>query len=226
MRRLTISFDNGPTPGETEKVLDMLASRGVLASFFVVGEELGKPGARACLERVKAEGHWICNHTLTHGAPLGVDEDPARVAREIGEAQSLIADLAHPDRFFRPNGEGSLGKHLLSAAAVRYLEDGGYTVVTWNNVPGDWIEPRQQWVERALAILESQDWSLLVIHDFLVGPMVETLGRFIDEARERGVEIVQEFPPSCTPMVRGRPNEGVAEVSALDWRDGSLVAGA
>jgi peptidoglycan/xylan/chitin deacetylase (PgdA/CDA1 family) len=46
VKRLTISFDNGPTPGETEKVLEALASRNVLASFFVVGEEVAKPGAR------------------------------------------------------------------------------------------------------------------------------------------------------------------------------------
>ena len=128
-------------------------------------------------------------------------------------SQALLGDLSHPDRFFRPNGEGAFGKHLLSAAAVRYLEDGGYTVVTWNNVAGDWIEPRHEWVERALATMEDQDWSLLVIHDFLVGPMVETLTRFIDEARARGVEIVQDFPPSCMPMVRGHAQPHLADVS-------------
>lgn len=215
MRRLTISFDNGPTPGETEKVLEALASRDVRASFFAVGEELAKPGARSCLERAKAEGHWICNHTLTHGAPLGIDEDAARVEREIGEMQMLLGDLSHPNRFFRPNGEGSFGKHLLSAAAVRYLEAGEYTVVTWNNVPGDWIEPKTGWTERAFATMETQAWSLLVIHDFLVGPMIETLPRFIDTARERGFDIVQEFPPSCTPMVRGISAPHIKDVSAL-----------
>jgi peptidoglycan/xylan/chitin deacetylase (PgdA/CDA1 family) len=215
MRRLTISFDNGPTPGETEKVLDALASRDVLASFFVVGEELAKPGARVCLERAKAEGHWICNHTLTHGAPLGADEDGDRVAREIGAAQTLLGDLSHPDRFFRPNGDGSFGKHLLSASAVRYLEAGGYTVVTWNNVPGDWIEPKSAWGDRAIATAETQDWSLVVIHDFLVGPMIETLTGFIDAARDRGFEIVQDFPPSCVPMLRGHSASHIVDVARL-----------
>lgn len=215
MRRLTISFDNGPTPGETDKVLDALASREVLASFFVVGEELAKPGARACLERAKAEGHWICNHTLTHGAPLGADEDDARVAREIGAAQALLGDLSHPDRFFRPNGDGSFGKHLLSASAVRYLEAGGYTVVTWNNVPGDWIDPKEAWGDRAIATAETQDWSLVVIHDFLVGPMIDTLTGFIDATRDRGFEIVQDFPPSCVPMLRGHSAAHIVDVARL-----------
>lgn len=216
MRRLTISFDNGPTPGDTEKVLDALASRDVLASFFVVGDEMAKPGARETLERVHAAGHWLCNHTLTHGAPLGRDEDAARVAREIGMAQDLLGPLSHPDRFFRPNGEGHFGKHLLSAAAVAYLAAGGYTVVTWNNVPGDWIEPRDAWPDRALATMENQAWSLLVIHDFLVGPMADTLTRFIDTARARGFEIVQDFPPSCTPMVRGTCGAHIVEVAMIE----------
>lgn len=132
--------------------------------------------------------------------------------REIGEMQALMGDLAHPDRFFRPNGEGSYGPHLLSAAAVRFLAAGGYTVVTWNNVPGDWIDPREQWVDRALETMAGQDWSLLVIHDFLVAPMIETLPRFIDAARAQDVEIVQDFPASCTPMVRGEARPWLADV--------------
>jgi peptidoglycan/xylan/chitin deacetylase (PgdA/CDA1 family) len=211
-RRLTISFDNGPADGDTEQVLDALASRNVLASFFVVGDELVKPGYRACLERAKAEGHWICNHTLTHGAPLGSSEDQARVEREIGEMQALMGDLVHADRFFRPNGEGNYGPHLLSGAAARFLAAGGYTVVTWNNVPGDWIEPRDQWPERALETMANQAWSLLVIHDFLVAPMIDTLPRFIDAARERCFEIVQDFPPSCTPMIRGEAQPNLPEI--------------
>ena len=60
--------------------------------------------------------------------------------------------------------------------------------------------------------MAGQDWSLLVIHDFLVAPMIETLPRFIDAARARGVEIVQDFPASCTPMVRGEAQPCLAEV--------------
>jgi hypothetical protein len=116
---------------------------------------------------------------------------------------------------------------LLSATAVRYLEAGGYTVVTWNNVPGDWIEPQAQWPARAFATMEQQDWSLLVIHDFLIGPMIDTLTYFIDAARSRGVEIVQDFPPACTPMVRGQSKEHIADVSmlALDDASGTPPAG-
>ena len=44
MPRLTLTFDNGPTPGVTEQVLATLAERGLRATFFVVGEKLKQPG--------------------------------------------------------------------------------------------------------------------------------------------------------------------------------------
>jgi len=213
MQRVTISFDNGPSGGHTAAILDLLAQRRVPASFFVVGEELDKPDGRRCLERAKAEGHWIGNHTLTHGEPLGTVDDPGRPAREIGAMQDRIGDLAHPDRFFRPNGGGTMGQHLLSRAAVDYLAEGRYTVVTWNNVPGDWIEPQREWVDRALATMTDQEWSLLVIHDFLVAPMLPTLDRFLDEVAARNVAVVQEFPADCLPMVRGEATDRLPLVS-------------
>jgi peptidoglycan/xylan/chitin deacetylase (PgdA/CDA1 family) len=212
-RRLTLTFDNGPSPGNTEAILDVLERYGVRATFFVVGNELAKPGARELAARANAQGHWIGNHTMTHGAPLGTTEDPARAETEIAAAQRAVGDLAHPDNLFRPNGDGRLGRHLLSRAAVDLLLAGGYTVVTWNNVPGDWIEPRAEWVERALATLDAQPWSVVVLHDFLLGPMIETLPRFLDSVSARGVEIVQDFPAECTPIVRGRATAGLAAVS-------------
>jgi peptidoglycan/xylan/chitin deacetylase (PgdA/CDA1 family) len=123
MQRLTFTFDNGPWLGATEEILAFLADRAIKATFFVVGERLRDPQARKLTERAKADGHWIGNHTLTHGRPLGVDGGRERVAREIGEAQRLIGELAHPLKLFRPNGGGMLGPHLLSPEALSYLVD-------------------------------------------------------------------------------------------------------
>ena len=63
MQRLTFTFDNGPAPGATEKVLDFLAERAIKATFFVVGARLRTPQGRQLAERAHAEGHWIGNHT-------------------------------------------------------------------------------------------------------------------------------------------------------------------
>jgi peptidoglycan/xylan/chitin deacetylase (PgdA/CDA1 family) len=204
MQRLTFTFDNGPLPGATDTVLDFLAARSIKATFFVIGERLRTPAGRRLAERAYAEGHWIGNHTLTHGEPLGLTGTRSHVEREIGETQRLIGTLAHPQKFFRPNGKGSLGRHLLSREAADYLVEHAFTLATWNNVPGDWVEPKANWVDRAAAALARSPWSLLVLHDEHIAGMMDTLDEFHRGLVETGVEILQELPPSCLPIRNGR----------------------
>ena len=113
-KKLTLTFDHGPTPGVTERVLDVLRERDLHATFFPTGSHLAEPGVRALAERVLAEGHWLGNHTMTHGAPLGKRNDPAVEVGEIALAQEALGSLSHPDKLFRPNGSGQVGPHLLA----------------------------------------------------------------------------------------------------------------
>ena len=193
--RITLSFDNGPIPGSTDRILEVLQQRNLKASFFALGR-LAQAG-KALLERAKAEGHWIGNHTMNHGTPLGESRDPRHVENELEAAERVLGDLVEPRRLFRPNGGGRIGEHLLSDAARKWLADRKYTVVTWNNVPGDWIEPRREWVDRALATASAQDWSLLVLHDPYLADMMDTLPAFLDEVQRRGGSFTQDFPPEC-----------------------------
>jgi len=121
---------------------------------------------------------------------------------EIGAAQALLGDLAHPARLFRPfGGGGHLGPHLLSPSALAYLVDHRYTVVLWNSVPRDWEDPTG-WVERARHDVADQEWTVLVLHDLPTGAM-DHLAGFIDAELAAGVEIVQELPEVCVPIRRG-----------------------
>lgn len=212
--RLTYTFDNGPWPGATDKLLAFLNERDIKATFFVVGERLKDPESRALAERAKAEGHWIGNHTLTHSTPLGRDGDTARVEREIGETEHLINELAHPRKFFRPNGSGSLGRHILSPEALTYLEKNKYTMVTWNSVPRDWIEPHRDWLALAEADLDKLDWPLLVLHDKFIAEMLDTLSQFHDGLLKRGIEVVQDFDPTFVPVEMGKVRPAAEELTS------------
>jgi peptidoglycan/xylan/chitin deacetylase (PgdA/CDA1 family) len=198
---LTLTFDNGPEPEATPQVLDVLARRGSRTTFFVIGEKLAMPGRRALTERARAEGHWIGNHTWTHSGPLGarggdLSDD------EIGRTQRVLGDLAHPHRYFRPQGGGGeLGPHLLTAGNADYLAHGGYTCVLWNSIPRDWDDP-DGWVDRALAHCAQQSWTLMVLHDIASGAM-RHLDRFLDQVAESGGRLRQDFPPDCVPMADG-----------------------
>src|SRR5579871_183605 len=165
MKRVTLTFDNGPTPGITEKILEILFARQIQATFFVIGEKLATPEARALAVRAHEDGHWIGNHSLTHSAPLGKNRDANFAQREIDEAQKLIGPLSHADKWFRPmGGGGMIGPHLLSHAALELLQTEKYSCVLWTSVPGDWKD-QQRWVERCLAEIDARDWSVVVLHD-------------------------------------------------------------
>jgi peptidoglycan/xylan/chitin deacetylase (PgdA/CDA1 family) len=207
MRRLTLSFDNGPTPGVTEQVLSVLDRYGVPASFFMVGERLKSARGIETARRVKAAGHRVGNHTMTHGVPLGRRREPDHAEREIGDTEKLIGALAEPSPLFRPNGGGVSGPHLLSESAAAYLAARGYTVVTWNSVPRDWEKPSDAWIGRALEDIDRREWTLLVLHDIESGAM-EHLPRFLDAVSGK-VAWERDFPPECLPMVGGVAQPGL-----------------
>lgn len=197
---LTLTFDNGPDPDATPLVLDTLGRRSIRATFFVVGNNLSEH--RGLTERAAGEGHWIGNHTLTHSGPLGTRHMQGLAAREIGETQDLLGPLAHPHRYFRPQGGGGkLGLHLLNDEAAEFLQRGGYTLVLWNAIPRDWDDP-DGWVDRALALCAERPWTLMVLHDIASGAM-RHLDRFLDHVAEKGGRLRQDFPPDCLPMIDG-----------------------
>ena len=92
-RRVAITFDDGPTPGTTDVILEALRHAGVTASFFVIGTNVRKHPD--LLRRVYAQGHLIANHSLSHSplSPPRVNHDfPGRVVAERDGAVALEID--------------------------------------------------------------------------------------------------------------------------------------
>ena len=209
MQPICLTFDNGPEPEVTPSVLDTLARRGLAATFFVIGRKLRAPPALALAERARAEGHRIGNHTLTHGAPLGL-RGAAEAVAEIAGTDELMGALHGPDKLFRPNGGGGLiGPHLLNAAALEHLTAQRHTVVLWNAVPGDFRDP-EGWPETAEAMIEAaEEPVLLVLHDLPNGAM-RHLDRFLGRLLDSGAVFTQEPPSACVPLRRGVDRGGIA----------------
>jgi peptidoglycan/xylan/chitin deacetylase (PgdA/CDA1 family) len=181
-------------------VLDCLARYNVLTTFFVMGRKAVTPEGSVLVRRASEAGHWIGNHTFTHSSPLG-RLDPAVALDDFEKAERELEWLRQPQKLFRPPGSGQLGKHLLLPVIVDKLKAGGYTCVLWNSVPGDWYDP-DGWLERAVADCQSRDWTLLVLHDLPTGAMAH-LDEFLTRLQSSGVELTQEFPPDCVPILDG-----------------------
>jgi peptidoglycan/xylan/chitin deacetylase (PgdA/CDA1 family) len=200
-RRVTLTFDNGPTPGTTERVLDILAGNRILTTFFVIGSKIGETAPVSVMRQAHAAGHWIGNHTFSHTVALGDRPERGYAVSEIEGAQARIGRFSHPEKLFRPYGNsGRLGPHLLSQAALSHLLAENYRTVIWNSVPGDWKDP-DGWVENCVAQVSTQNWSVVVLHD-IEGGCLARLPELLRRLEDLGVTFEQDFPDSVT-LTRG-----------------------
>jgi peptidoglycan/xylan/chitin deacetylase (PgdA/CDA1 family) len=194
-RRVTLTFDNGPTPGITERVLEALDGERIRSTFFAIGRNLADPAAASIARSAHFAGHWIGNHTFSHSIALGDRPDPDYAEHEIEDAQRCIAELSHPNKLFRPYGNsGLIGPHLFSRAAIAYLLANRFQTVLWNSVPGDWKD-QAGWVERCVAQVLESEWSVVVLHDVERG-CLPRLSELIQRLNDLGVIYEQDFPES------------------------------
>ena len=119
MAEVTLSFDNGPSPEVTPHVLDILKAWGLRASF--VGRRLEEPGADDLLRRMRDEGHWIGNHTLSHRTPLGLLAGRGETEREIAEAQARLAGYAESELDGAPVADDLIAQEI----APCFVDAGG-----------------------------------------------------------------------------------------------------
>ncbi|WP_116091872.1 polysaccharide deacetylase family protein [Sphingomonas crusticola] len=212
--RISLTFDNGPTPQITPAVLDTLARRGVRATFFLVGSNLAGREARSIAERAHDEGHQLGNHSYTHTTPLGLMPDPLDAVAEVIRAEGALGCLAGDQRLFRPFGRATIGHHLLNRQVWEYLERHNYTCVVWNVICREWERP-DAWMAPALELCRQHEWAVPVLHDLPTGAMQQLdtfLGMLIDE----GVTFSQDFPVDCTPIRAGRATRPVADLVPID----------
>ncbi len=151
-----LTFDDGPHPEITPRVLDLLDGFGATASFFCVGVRVNR--YPELTREIVRRGHSVENHTQTH--PLGFALWPlALIGREIEQATLTIRRVAQVEpRFFRAPA-GIRSPLLDPALAARGLRS-----VSWSRRSFDWLDGRPDRVlRRLLRGLRAGD--ILVLHD-------------------------------------------------------------
>ena len=200
---VTLTFDNGPVSGVTERVLDTLEAHDVLAVFFVIGERAATPEGRVLVRRTVAAGHRVGAHTWRHVVPFGQLDDDA-VRKEIDDTSAVVAELGGDGSLFRPYGGGGvIDEHLMSESGAAHLRDRGDTCVLWHCVPRDWVD-EHEWLPRALEHIDTHERSVVVLHD-IPHAAAAHLDELLTALRRRDVEFSQDFPDDCTPIRRGEP---------------------
>jgi len=127
---LALTFDDGPAPPYTNRILDLLRDLHIPATFFVIGENAERHPD--LIDRMWREGHEIGNHTYTHPNIAAVSRQ--RVDFELNATQRVLqADLDRSTLMFRPpynaDAEPTSAEEvrpILDAAALGYITVGEY----------------------------------------------------------------------------------------------------
>ncbi len=125
-RKMALTFDDGPDPDWTPRVLDVLAEKRVRASFFLVGERAAR--APDTVRRIAAEGHEVASHAWSHRSLWFLG--PGATEREVARTHELLGDLAgNAPRHFRPPWG------MLNASLFGALRRHGERLVLWSIQP-------------------------------------------------------------------------------------------
>jgi peptidoglycan/xylan/chitin deacetylase (PgdA/CDA1 family) len=152
---LALTFDDGPDPRWTPRLLDVLAEHQVTATFFLIGREVIRYPRIAA--RIASAGHLLGNHSMDHPRPFAA-RSTADLRRQIQGTQDAIAEATGvlPQLFRAPGGGWS-------RRVLRLLREAELAPVDWCVDPRDWREPGADHIARSL--LRSGPGDVVLCHD-------------------------------------------------------------
>lgn len=179
-RVIALTFDDGPHPELTPKLLDLLRAQGVRATFYVVGRNVEAHPDIA--RRIVAEGHEIANHSWSHPALTSLGA--ARLQQEIGNTSNAIESATgrRPTSMRPPYGA------INERVRRTILKDYGMDVVLWSVDPFDWKRPGASVVANRL-VEGAKPGGILLAHDIHPGT-IEAMPETIARLKEQGYAFV------------------------------------
>ncbi len=153
---IAITFDDGPHPTLTPKLLDMLKERGVKATFYVIGKNVVL--YPEIMKRMVAEGHEIGNHSYTH--PALTKCSPDKITEEITKTNEAVLQACgvKPTTMRPPYG-------ATNAAITKRLNDEfGFAVIMWSVDPLDWKIRKASHVSNHI-LQNTKSGGIVLAHD-------------------------------------------------------------
>jgi len=193
---LALTFDDGPHPGFTERLLALLKQENVKATFFVVGKMVEKHPE--LLKDIVESGNLVGNHTFSHVTLTKIPENEVRAEYEA--CNDIVQDVTGIRmRFCRPPG-GDYDRHVVRAATEQ-----GLTTVLWTDDPGDYASPGTHVIERK-TLDRLSNGGIILLHDGIDETM-QVLPQIIAYARDHDYKFVtvDQLMESLSPHLRDNP---------------------
>ena len=176
IKRIALTFDDGPHPSYTEKLLDGLKERGVRATFFVTGEhaELHPDIVR----RMSEEGHLIGNHTYSHIQLTAGNKETFK--EELRRTNEVITRITGNEVLYVRPPYGSWDE--------AFEKELNMLPVLWSVDPLDWCCSDASCVTRKVVKAASEN-DIILLHDYY-DSSVEAAFMIVDTLQEEGYEFV------------------------------------
>jgi len=195
-KKVALTFDDGPSPVWTPRVLEELKKAGVKATFFMVGHHVSQYPEIA--RQVAREGHTIGNHGYAHSVMLYYT--PAEIEEEIKFTEQVIRETTGvTTRLFRPP------KAWLRYTLKKKIKSLGYDVVLWSLNSKDWVRFNHKTIVQFLSkrvrhgdiILFHDSGNVLSHEGGDRSQTVKTIGLLVRTLQERGYEFVSVEEMIC-----------------------------
>ena len=175
-KKVAITFDDGPNPEYTERLLDGLKERNVKATFFLIGKEVKE--YPEIVKRISDEGHLIGNHTYEHVNLCEIDCD--QVKWQVEQTNDAIYEVTGERPMYIRPPYGCWNKQM--------EEETGMLEILWNVDPRDWdCKDSGVLIDRVLK--QVQNDSIILFHDASASSVDAALS-VVDILTERGYEFV------------------------------------
>jgi len=210
-KEVVLTFDDGPLPPHSNKILDILGSECVKATYFLVGEMAR--AYPAVVRRIYQEGHTIGTHSdnhPTHFGTLPIERMRHEIDGGIADVSAALGDSKYLAPFFRLPGLDR-SDTVESELAARSL-----IVFSSDTVADDWhhgIRPNQI-IALALHRLEARGKGILLLHD-IHPTTVAALPGLLQALKDNGFHIVQVVPSASYMIAMAKKPETRLLASAL-----------
>jgi len=180
LKIIALTFDDGPQPQNTPRLLQMLKERNVKATFFTIGRSVDLYPKVA--KQIADGGHEIGNHTYTHANLQKLDE--AGVRRELDRGRdAILRATGQTPRVMRPPYGA-----LYSNQRQWVLDNYGYPTILWNVDPLDW-KNRDAGIVASRLIKGASNGGILLAHD-LHKTTVDAMPKTLDTLLAQGYKFV------------------------------------
>jgi peptidoglycan-N-acetylglucosamine deacetylase len=177
---IAITFDDGPHPQNTPRLLEMLSARNIKATFYVIGQSVNN--YPAVLRRTVDEGHEIGNHSHTHRLLSKLSD--SEISLDLGRCRDAIVKAAGVQpRTMRP----PYGGLNVRQREVVYSEFGTPTIL-WSVDPLDWKRPGASVISSRI-LTGASAGGIVLAHD-LHSQTVDAMPATLDALLRRGFQFV------------------------------------